>query len=134
MPKNGKAQFIWALLKLIKKFACEFTYSWQAEIGTLLSDITIIFCPTENRISDHVWSVEETPARMDAMGLYYIVKKGDPPGNNGAASLRGICAKWTQSADKDDTEVIESADGKTVLRRFTPSDCEQIIRDSHTIR
>jgi len=65
------------------------------------------------------------------MDLYYIVKKGDPPGNDGAANLGGICAVWAESPDKEQTEVIAVAVSgpKQTIRRFTADESEKIASD-----
>ena len=63
------------------------------------------------------------------MAFYYIVKKHDSPGNEGAADLGAICDAWAKSAQKDESEVIAvSGDGK-VICRFAPSESEEIARD-----
>jgi hypothetical protein len=62
------------------------------------------------------------------MDLYYIVKKGDPPGNEGAANLGGICDAWSRSPEKDETEVI-AVSFKGTIRRLTASESEKLARD-----
>jgi hypothetical protein len=62
------------------------------------------------------------------MDFYYIVKKGDPPGNEAAANLGGVCAAWAKSKDKEETEVIMvSASG--VVTRLTSAEAEKIAND-----
>jgi hypothetical protein len=63
------------------------------------------------------------------MDFYYIVKKGDPPGNEGAANLGGTCAAWAQSKDKDQTEVICVSGIGGVITRLTSDESEKIARD-----
>jgi hypothetical protein len=63
------------------------------------------------------------------MTFYYIVKKRDSPGNEGAANLGAICDAWAKSAQKDETEVIAvSVDGR-VICRFAPCESEEIACD-----
>ena len=63
------------------------------------------------------------------MAFYYIVKKCDSPGYEGAADLGAICDAWAKSAQKDESEVIAvSGDGK-VICRFAPSESEEIACD-----
>jgi len=63
------------------------------------------------------------------MGLYYIVKKGGPPGGLGAANLGGVCVSWAQSTDKDQTEVIAVSATGGVIIRFTAAQSERLARD-----
>lgn len=63
------------------------------------------------------------------MDFYYIVKKGDPPGNEGAANLGGICVAWSTSKDKDTTEVICVSGVGRVITRLTAAEAEKIARD-----
>ena len=62
------------------------------------------------------------------MGLYYIVKKGDLPGNNGSAILDTLCAQWSESQDKISTEVIETDLGGNVVRRLPRAESEKLAR------
>jgi hypothetical protein len=66
------------------------------------------------------------------MGLdrYYILKRGSLPGNHDVASgnLGGTCAAWTQSPDKDSTEVV-AISSSGVVGRLTPSESEKIAHD-----
>jgi hypothetical protein len=59
--------------------------------------------------------------------MYCIVKIGDPPGNSGSENKGGTCAAWSESEDKEQTEVIEVdlATGD-VLHRFTPVEAGKI--------
>ena len=63
------------------------------------------------------------------MDLYYIVKKGDPPGNEGAANLGGVCVAWAQSKDKDQTEVICVSGIGGVVTRLTTAEAQKIAND-----
>jgi hypothetical protein len=63
------------------------------------------------------------------MDLYYIVKKGDPPGNEGAANLGGVCAAWAQSKNKDQTEVVMVSGFGATITRLTTAEAEKIARD-----
>ena len=63
------------------------------------------------------------------MDLCYIVKKGDPPGNEGAANLGGICVAWLNSPERDTKEVIVVSGMGGVNLRLTAAECEKIARD-----
>lgn len=63
------------------------------------------------------------------MAFYYIVKKRDSPGNEGAADLGAICDAWAKSAQKDESEVIAVSGDGDVICRFAPSESEEIARD-----
>jgi len=63
------------------------------------------------------------------MDFYYIVQKGDPPGNEGAANLGGVCVAWVQSKDKDKTEVICVSGVGGVITRLTSAEAEKIAND-----
>lgn len=63
------------------------------------------------------------------MDSYYIVKKGDPPGNEAAANLGGVCAAWLQSKDKEQTEVICVSGLSGIITRLTTAEAEEIAND-----
>jgi hypothetical protein len=63
------------------------------------------------------------------MDFYYIVKKGDLPGNDGAANLGGICVAWAKSKDKDQTEVICVSGVGGVITRLTSAEAQKIAND-----
>ena len=63
------------------------------------------------------------------MAFYYIVKKRDSPGNEGAADLGAICDAWAKSARKDESEVIAVSGDGTVICRFAPFESEEIACD-----
>jgi hypothetical protein len=63
------------------------------------------------------------------MDFYYIVKKGDPPANEGAANLGGVCAAWAQSKDKGETEVIMVSGVGGVITRLTSAESEKIANE-----
>ena len=67
------------------------------------------------------------------MGLYYIAKKGDEPGNGGSAVLELVCARWSGSPDKASMEVIETDVGGRVIRRFSAAESEEIARQYHKL-
>ena len=60
------------------------------------------------------------------MGLYYIVRKGGPPGKEGSANLDVICAAWSQSQDKASTEIVETDLAGRVIRRLSSAESERI--------
>lgn len=63
------------------------------------------------------------------MDLYFIVKKGEQPGNEGAANIGGICAAWFQSENKDETEVIGKNLATGAIVRLSAAESEKIARD-----
>jgi len=59
--------------------------------------------------------------------MYFIAKKGEEPGNEGAENLGGICAAWAKSKDKDQTEVIavSYAGSQPIITRLSAEECER---------
>jgi hypothetical protein len=54
------------------------------------------------------------------------VRKGDLPGNDGSATRGAVCARWAESPDKANTEVVEVDLSGNVIRRFSQAESESI--------